>query len=94
MDIVHEQQGRRHSFYVERDGRRVAEQFLSGSEDGKIAIIDHTDVDESMRGQGVARELTLRTVAWARETGVKLVPVCPFARAVFDRDPSLADVLA
>jgi predicted GNAT family acetyltransferase len=93
VNIQHEQDGLRHSFYVERDGRRVGEQFLSGGPDGKIAIIDHTDVDESMRGQGLARELTLATVAWARQAKVKLIPLCPFAKAVFDKDPSLSDVL-
>jgi len=25
---------------------------------------------------------------------LKLVPLCPFAKAVFDRDPTICDVLA
>ena len=94
MDILHEQQGLRHAFFIERDGRRVAEQTLSAAPDGKLVIIDHTEVDDSLRGQGIARLLTLKTVDWARTSGVKLVPVCPFAKAVFDKDPSLHDVLA
>lgn len=94
MDIRHEQKGLRHAFFIERDGRRVAEQTLSGGPDGKLAIIDHTDVDDSLRGQGVARLLTVNTVEWARKSGVKLVLVCPFAKSVFDKDPSLHDVLA
>jgi predicted GNAT family acetyltransferase len=59
-----------------------------------VASIDHTEVDESLRGQGIARKLTLAAVDWARKSGVKLVPICPFAKAVFDRDPSIHDVLA
>ncbi len=94
VDIRHEQQGLRHAFFIERDGLRVAEQTLSAAPDGKLAIIDHTDVDDSLRGQGVARLLTLNTVEWARKGGVKLVPLCPFAKAVFDKEPSLHDVLA
>ncbi|MCA1827534.1 MAG: GNAT family N-acetyltransferase [Myxococcales bacterium] len=94
MDFRHLQHGRRHAFFVERDGKRVAEQTLSADADGKVVIIDHTEVDDSLRGQGIARLLTLNTVEWARASGVKLVPVCPFAKAVFDRDPSLRDVLA
>jgi hypothetical protein len=58
-----------------------------------VVSIDHTEVDESLRGQGIARKLTLAAVDWARKSGVKLLPVCPFAKAVFDRDPSLHDVL-
>src|SRR5437868_5641320 len=93
MDILHEQQGLRHAFYIERDGRRVAEQTVSAGADGKLVIIDHTEVDDSLRGQGVARLLTVHTVEWARKGGMKLVPVCPFAKAIIEKDPSLQDVL-
>ncbi len=93
MDIVHRQHGKRHFFVIERDGKRVAEQTLSASDDGKVFIIDHTEVDESLQGQGIARQLTVNTVEWARKAGVKLVPVCPFAKAIIDRDASLQDVL-
>ena len=34
----------------------------------------------------------MRRVAWARETGTKLMPLCPYARSVFEKDASLADV--
>jgi predicted GNAT family acetyltransferase len=94
VEIRHEQQGLRHAFFVERDGRRVAEQTLSAAPDGKLVIIDHTEVDDSLRGQGVAKLLTEATVAWARASGVKLVPVCPVAKAIIDKNPSLQDVLA
>jgi predicted GNAT family acetyltransferase len=92
VDILHEQKAERHSFYVERGGKRVAEQFLVAGPDGKIVIIDHTEVDESMRGQGMAKQLTEASVKWAREQKVRLVPLCPFAKAVIDKDPSLQDV--
>jgi uncharacterized protein len=81
------------AFYVERDGERLAEQVYRKSADGKSAIIVHTEVAELLRGEGIARKLTLAAVAWARASGVKLVPVCPFARAVFEHDPTLHDVL-
>ena len=84
----------RGAFYVEREGERVAEQTFSAAPDGKLVIIDHTEIAESLRGQGIARKLTLAAVDWARKSGVKLVPVCPFAKAVFDRDPTIRDVLA
>ena len=92
--VQHEDKGKRGAFFIEQDGRHVAEQTLSRGPDGKVVMIDHTEVDDTLRGQGIARKLTLATVAWARASGVKLVPVCPFAKAIFDRDPSLADVLA
>jgi hypothetical protein len=94
LEIRHAELGRDGVFYIEREGERLAEQVYSKSLDGKIATIAHTDVAEVLRGQGIARKLTLATVAWARASGVKIVPVCPFARSVFDRDPTLADVRA
>ena len=93
MEIRREASGNRGAFFVEQDGKRVAEQTFSMGPDGKVLIIDHTEVDESLRGQGMARKLTEATVLWARGAGVKIVPVCPFAKVVFEREPSFRDVL-
>jgi uncharacterized protein len=94
LEVRREENGRRGAFFIEQGGRRVAEQTFTMRERGNAFSIDHTEVDESLRGQGIARKLTLASVAWARESGLKVIPICPFAKAVFDRDPSLADVLA
>jgi predicted GNAT family acetyltransferase len=94
LTVQREEKGHRGAFYIEREGERVAEQTFSAGPDGKLVMIDHTEVAESLRGQGIARKLTLATVDWARKSGIKLVPVCPFAKAVFDRDPAIRDVLA
>jgi uncharacterized protein len=94
LQVRRDDKGRRGAFYIEQDGRRIAEQTFSVGPDGKVAVIDHTAVDASLRGQGIARKLTLATVEWARKSGVKLVPVCPFAKKVIESDASLHDVLA
>jgi len=95
MDLVQmEQSGHRGAFFIARDGERLAELTFSGSADGKLVMLDHTEVSESLRGQGVVRGLVEEAVRWARREGIHLVPVCPFARAVFDREPSFHDVLA
>ncbi|HXV07404.1 MAG TPA: N-acetyltransferase [Burkholderiales bacterium] len=31
---------------------------------------------------------------WARANGRKLMPLCPFAKSVFDKTPEYRDVLA
>ncbi|HEY0995022.1 MAG TPA: GNAT family N-acetyltransferase [Gemmatimonadaceae bacterium] len=91
--IAHENHGHRGAFYVERAGARVAELTYSRAGDA-LVIIDHTEVDPSLGGQGLGRQLLDAAVAWARETGTKVMATCPFARAQFDRDPSIRDVLA
>jgi hypothetical protein len=92
--IQREANGHRGAFYMDRDGERLASLTFSAGPDGKIVMLDHTEVfSESLQGQGVARKLVAASVDWARQAGVKLVPVCPFAKAIFDRFPEYRDVL-
>lgn len=56
-------------------------------------IIDHTDVSEDYRGQGIGRQLLDKVVEFAREKNLKIVSLYPYAKSVFDKDPSIADVL-
>jgi len=94
ISVQVEQKEHRGAFFIEREGQRLAELTFSATPDGKLVILDHTDVSESLRGQGIARKLVEAAVAWARRTNVKLVPLCPFAKAVFDREPEFGDVRA
>ena len=89
-----EEKGHRGAFFIAREGARVAELTFSATPDRKLVILDHTDVSESLRGQGVARKLVEAAVVWARRTNVKLMPLCPFAKAVFDSEPEFGDVRA
>lgn len=94
LPIEREQKGHRGAFFIAREGERVAELTFSAGGDGKLVMLDHTEVSDSLRGQGIARKLVEEAVGWARREKIKLVPVCPFAKAVFDREPSFHDVLA
>jgi len=93
--ILREATGHRGAFFMDRDGERLASLTFSAGPDGKIVILDHTEVfSESLKGKDVGRKLVAASVEWARQAGVKLVPVCPFAKAIFDRVPEYRDVLA
>lgn len=56
-------------------------------------IIDHTDVPDAFRGQGIGQRLVARAVEDARAAGTTVIPLCPFAAAQFRRHPEWADVL-
>jgi predicted GNAT family acetyltransferase len=56
-------------------------------------IIDHTEVNAAFSGRGVGKMLVMKAVAYARENKLKIMPLCPFAKSVFDKDPEIADVL-
>ena len=75
-----------------RDGEKLAE--LTYSVAGSRVILDHTDVDDRLRGQGAGKQLVTAAVEWARKENRKLMPLCPFARSVFDKTRDYADVLA
>lgn len=89
--IEHEAQGGKGAFFIRRDGKRVAEMTYSRSE--HVTSIDHTKVDDSMRGTGAGRRLVGAAVNWARAERIRLLPLCPFAKSVFDKTPAYADVL-
>ncbi len=59
-----------------------------------LVIVDHTEVDDSLRGKGGGRTLFEAMVAWARSSGTRVTATCPFTKSMFDRDPSSRDVLA
>ncbi len=89
--IEHEQTGHRGAFFVEEEGKRLAQ--LTYTVAGTKIILDHTEIDDSLRGTGTGRKLVAAAVDWAREEDVRLMPLCPFARSVFDKTPDFADVL-
>jgi len=91
MDISHERQGHRGAFVVNRAGARLAE--LTYTVAGSRVILDHTQVDDALRGTGTGAKLVAAAVEWARAEKKSLMPLCPFARSVFDRTPAYADVL-
>lgn len=81
------------AFVVEANGERRAEMTytMAGAD---LVIIDHTAVSDALRGQGTGRKLLDALVAWARSERRKILPLCPFAKSQFDKDPSLSDVLS
>ncbi|MDM1281663.1 N-acetyltransferase [Acinetobacter indicus] len=93
MDIQHQEAKRGGAFFIELDGQRIAEITYQWQDTHKI-VADHTWVDDSLRGQGIARQLLDVLVEFAREKQLKIVPVCSYVEVMFRREPSLADVAA
>lgn len=56
-------------------------------------IIDHTEVSPEFSGQGVGKQLVMAAVAFARQNGLKILPLCPYAKSVFEKTPAIHDVL-
>ena len=60
------------------DNETVAEVTFYEIENG-IYNIDHTFVDDSLRGQGVGSKLVQEAVNTIREKGAQIQATCPFA---------------
>ena len=59
-----------------------------------LIIIDHTEVPDPLRGRGVGQALVERAVLDARREGFRIIALCPFAKAQFERHPAWRDVLS
>ena len=57
-------------------------------------IIDHTEVDPDFKGQGIGKKLIKATVDFAKENKLKVIPLCPFAKSVIEKEPEFQKVLA
>jgi predicted GNAT family acetyltransferase len=85
---VHEHTGR---FYVEKDNHTIAEMDYQFP-DKNILLIVHTEVDESLEGKGIGKQLVSAAVDYARKNSLTIKSICPFAKKVLDRIPAFADV--
>lgn len=80
-------------FFLENEqGQRIAEISYVWRDAHKI-VADHTWVDDSLRGQGVARQLLDTLVDFAREKQLKIIPTCSYVEVMFRREKSFADVM-
>lgn len=93
MNIERIEHGSKGAFTIKENNNRVAEMTYSVAGE-KLIIIDHTEVSDSLRGTGAGKQLVTAAVNYAREKNIKTLPLCPFAKSVFDRTPAFNDVLS
>ncbi|MEY8761584.1 GNAT family N-acetyltransferase [Chryseobacterium tongliaoense] len=80
------------SFEAFIDGNRAGLMTYTWAGDERF-IIDHTEVGEDYNGKGVGKEMVLAAVDFARKEGKKVIALCPFAKATFQKNEDLQDVL-
>jgi predicted GNAT family acetyltransferase len=93
MNIDHLEHGSKGAFIIKEYNQRLAEMTYSKAGDHLI-IIDHTEVSDSLRGKGAGKQLVSDAVHYAREKNIKILPLCPFAKALFDKTLEFHDVLS
>ena len=61
--------------------------------DDRTMVVLYVEVDPELRGHKLGERLVASAVDWARANGRRIVPRCPYARAVMARTPEYQDVL-
>ncbi len=79
-------------FKAVSDGKEAGRMTYSWAGNDKF-IIDHTEVNPEFNGKGVGKKMVMEAIKYARENNIKILPLCPFAKSVFDKTPEIRDVL-
>ncbi len=78
-----------HEFVLRIDGERQGFLEFTRPEVG-VMRIEYVEVDPSLRGTGLGRQLVAKAVAFAKDSQLKVIPICSYARAVISRDANLS----
>ena len=60
--------------------------------EGVVEMV-HTEVPPEYQGQGLAGRLATAALEWARESGRKVIPSCPYLKSYISKHPEFADLL-
>jgi len=82
-----------HRIYVmNEDGKVIVNATFPFIKKGTV-VVDHTFVDPSLRGQGVASNLMHEVYQFAKQKGYKVVATCPYAVVWFKKHKDLNDII-
>lgn len=91
MEVIQENGAKKGAFEVKDGNKLVAEMTYVWSSDDNF-IIDHTEVSPKYQGQGLGKAMVQKAVEFARENSLTILPLCSFARSIFNRNPEYNDV--
>ncbi|PKK96193.1 MAG: N-acetyltransferase [Tenericutes bacterium HGW-Tenericutes-3] len=82
-----------HKIYVnDEKGKMIVNATFPFIEDG-VVVVDHTFVDPSLRGQGIASQLMHEVYNYSKQKGYKVVATCPYAVVWFKKHKECNDIL-
>lgn len=90
MNFIHEQ----NKIYLNDENNHMIAVVTFPNISNNMVNIDHTYVDGTLRGQGIAGRLMEETVTQLRENKLKAKASCSYAVKWFEEHPECCDVLA
>ena len=61
---------------------------------GDIVAFTHTEVPPALEGQGIAGALVAAALAWCRDEGLRVQPLCSYVALYMRRHPETLDLMA
>lgn len=93
ISITKQDDGRRGRYVAVIAGAEgEAEQTFTHRGPGLVSA-DHSGAPDSLKGTGAAAALVDHLIADARSSGFRIVPLCPYVRARYEKHPEWQDVM-
>ena len=92
VEIIKEDGETRGRYVVTIDGHEAELTYSKLGDSGNV-IADHTGVPEELGGRGVGSALVRHLVEDARTSGFRIMPLCPFVKAQYQKNPEWSDVM-
>ncbi|MFI1766157.1 GNAT family N-acetyltransferase [Streptomyces sp. NPDC020800] len=72
------------------DGERAG--LTAYRDRGRQRVFHHTEIDDAFAGQGLASRLVQEALTDVRNSGKRIVPVCPYVAKFLKRHEEFADI--
>ena len=91
IEVVHQPERARFTIFVDGVEAGHAATRPYGS---KAINVHHTEIDDAFGGRGLGSKLVKGTLDQIRDSGLKVVPGCPFVQSYIEKHPEYEDLLA
>ncbi|BCM65106.1 MULTISPECIES: GNAT family N-acetyltransferase [Streptomyces] len=81
----------RNRYEIRVDGKRAG--LTAYRDHGAQRVFHHTEIDDAFAGQGLASRLVQEALTDVRESGKRIVPVCPYVAKFLQRHDEFADLV-
>lgn len=62
--------------------------------DDKLLLLIHTEVPPELEGKGVASAIVQKTLQYAKDNNIKIIPHCSFVLSYLEKHPEWNDIIA
>lgn len=87
MELIQKENG----FYYIDNFEELA--YITYYIEDNILYVDHTFVDSSLRGKGIASKLVMRAIEFVKENDYKIVPICSYVVDWFNKNQEYQNLL-